>query len=64
MSYIFVIFTETHKIPLTEIKSLRIVYAETPDFLVKNQRNSSIFVYATLFCLRNSVFLYKWTPDQ
>ena len=67
----FVIFTETHKIPLTEIKSLRIVYAKTPDFLVKNQRNSSIFVYATLFCLRNSVFFtqmdsrpivysYKW----
>ena len=28
MSYIFVIFTETHKIPLTEIKSLRIVYAK------------------------------------
>ena len=28
MSYIFVIFTETHKIPLTEIKSLRIVYAD------------------------------------
>ena len=28
MSYIFAIFTETHKIPLTEIVCLRIVYAE------------------------------------
>ena len=27
MSYIFTIFTETHKIPLTEIVCLRIVYA-------------------------------------
>ena len=49
MSYNFVIFTETHKIPLTEIKSLRIVYAKTPDFLVKNQRNSSIFVVHPTF---------------
>ena len=28
MSYIFAIFTETHKIPLTEIVCLRIVYAD------------------------------------
>ena len=28
MSYIFVIFTESHKIPLTEIVCLRIVYAD------------------------------------
>ncbi len=49
MSYNFVDFTEAHKIPLTEIVCLRIVYAETARLF--SQKLEGLLY----FCLRNPV---------
>ena len=47
------IFTETHKIPLTEIVCLRIVYAETPRLFSQKIRELALFLFTQpCFCLR------------
>ena len=74
MIYIFMIFIKSHKTPLTEIKSLRIVYADMifaylstfikpTDYLfslIHSWNNNQIFVLFALFthCLRDVYALF------